>query len=115
MNLWYVIQTKPKKEEEARSYLSTKGVEVFNPLIENFLLREGRMNMIDGYTAANYTYNFMASPSAWEYKWILQGELSPRIMNNLGRIGWEFVGTLGGEWAIFKKMLPDEALENEAS
>ncbi len=27
MNLWYVIQTKPKKEEEAKSYLSTKGVE----------------------------------------------------------------------------------------
>ena len=44
MNLWYVIQTKPKKEEEAKSYLSTKGVEVFNPLMENFLLRNGRMN-----------------------------------------------------------------------
>jgi len=44
MNLWYVIQTKPKKEEEAKSYLSTKGVEVFNPLMETFLLRNGRMN-----------------------------------------------------------------------
>jgi transcription antitermination factor NusG len=44
MNLWYVIQTKPKKEDEAKSYLSTKGVEVFNPLMENFLLRNGRMN-----------------------------------------------------------------------
>ncbi len=44
MNLWYVIQTKPKKEEEAKSYLSTKGVEVFNPLLETFLLRNGRMN-----------------------------------------------------------------------
>jgi len=44
MNLWYVIQTKPKKEEEAKSYLSTKGVEVFSPLMENFLLRNGRMN-----------------------------------------------------------------------
>ncbi len=44
MNLWYVIQTKPKKEEEAKSYLSTKGVEIFHPLMENFLLRNGRMN-----------------------------------------------------------------------
>ena len=44
MNLWYVIQTKPKKEEEAKSYLSTKGVEIFSPLMENFLLRNGRMN-----------------------------------------------------------------------
>jgi len=44
MNLWYVIQTKPKKEEEAKSYLSTKGVEVFSPLIEAFLLKNGRMN-----------------------------------------------------------------------
>jgi len=44
MNLWYVIQTKPKKEEEAKSYLSTKGVEIFNPLIESFVLRNGRMN-----------------------------------------------------------------------
>jgi len=44
MNLWYVIQTKPKKEEEATSYLSTKGVEIFSPLIESFALRNGRMN-----------------------------------------------------------------------
>ena len=34
---WYVVQTKPKKEEDAKSYLSTKGVEVFNPLIETFV------------------------------------------------------------------------------
>ena len=44
MKNWYVIQTKPKKEEEAKSYLSTKGVEVFSPLIETFLLKKGRMN-----------------------------------------------------------------------
>ena len=41
---WYVIQTKPKKEEEAKSYLSTKGVEIFNPRIESFALRNGRMS-----------------------------------------------------------------------
>jgi len=44
MNLWYVVQTKPKKEGEAKSYLSTKGVEVFNPLIETFVPRNGQMN-----------------------------------------------------------------------
>ena len=36
MDLWYVIQTKPKKEGEASSYLSTKGLEIFNPLMETF-------------------------------------------------------------------------------
>jgi len=44
MNFWYVIQTKPKKEEEAESYLSTRGVEMFNPLMETFVLRNGGMN-----------------------------------------------------------------------
>ena len=44
MDLWYVIQTKPKKEEEAVSYLSTRGVEIFNPLMETFALRNGKMN-----------------------------------------------------------------------
>ncbi len=43
MDLWYVIQTKPKKEEEAESYLSTRGVEMFGPLIETFALRNGGM------------------------------------------------------------------------
>jgi transcriptional antiterminator RfaH len=44
MENWYVIQTKPKKEEEATNYLSTKGVEIFSPLIETFPSRNGRMN-----------------------------------------------------------------------
>ena len=44
MNLWYVIQTKPKGEKEATSYLSTKGVEIFNPLMEKFALKNGRMS-----------------------------------------------------------------------
>jgi len=43
MNLWFVIQTKPKKEEEARSYLTLKGVEIFNPLMENFVIRNGKI------------------------------------------------------------------------
>lgn len=42
--MWYVIQTKPKKEEEAESYLSTRGVEMFNPLMETFASRNGGMN-----------------------------------------------------------------------
>ena len=43
MENWYVIQTKPKKEEEATSYLSTKGVEVFSPLMETFTTRNARI------------------------------------------------------------------------
>ena len=41
---WYVIQTKPKKEGEAKSYLSMKGLEIFNPLMENFVIRNGTIN-----------------------------------------------------------------------
>jgi transcription antitermination factor NusG len=41
---WFVIQTKPKKEEEAKSYLSMKGLEIFNPLMENFVIRNGAMS-----------------------------------------------------------------------
>jgi len=40
---WFVIQTKPKKEEDARSYLTLKGVEIFNPLMENFVIRNGKI------------------------------------------------------------------------
>jgi transcriptional antiterminator RfaH len=43
MDLWYVIQTKPKKEEEATSYLSTKGVEMFSPLMETFTTRNAKV------------------------------------------------------------------------
>jgi transcriptional antiterminator RfaH len=42
MENWYVIQTKPKKEEEATSYLSTKGVEIFSPLMEAFVTKNAR-------------------------------------------------------------------------
>jgi transcriptional antiterminator RfaH len=44
MEMWYVIETKPKKEDEAKSYLSTKGVEILSPLMETFLTRNGRVN-----------------------------------------------------------------------
>ena len=39
----------------------------------------------------------------WEYKWIKPFELSPRLMNNLGADGWEYVGEIGGDWSIFKR------------
>jgi transcriptional antiterminator RfaH len=41
---WFVIQTKPKKEEEAKSYLTMKGLEIFNPRMENFVVRNGGIN-----------------------------------------------------------------------
>jgi len=43
MDLWYVIQTKPKKEEEATSYLSTKGIRIFSPLLETFTMKSARV------------------------------------------------------------------------
>jgi len=59
MENWYVIQTKPKKEQEADSYLSTKGVEIFSPLIETFLMRNGRVGkelkpLFPGYIFGNF-------------------------------------------------------------
>ena len=42
--MWYVILTKPKKEDEAQSYLSMKGVEIFKPLTESFSQRNGKIN-----------------------------------------------------------------------
>ena len=62
----------------------------------------------------SYVYNFASCPSAWEYKWVRPGELSPRIMDSLGKLGWEYVGCLGGDWAIFKRPLPAEAMEGTA-
>ncbi|MBM4307118.1 MAG: hypothetical protein FJ115_09810 [Deltaproteobacteria bacterium] len=40
---WYVIQTKPKREEEVISHLSLKGVNIFGPKIESFSMRTGKM------------------------------------------------------------------------
>ena len=40
---WYVIQTKTKKELEAKAYLSMKGVEVFSPCMEILTARGGKM------------------------------------------------------------------------
>jgi len=59
MNLWYVIQTKPKKEGEATSYLSNKGVEIFSPLMETFMARNGKINkqltpLFPGYIFGNF-------------------------------------------------------------
>ena len=41
---WFVIQTKPKKEEDATSYLSAKGLDIFSPLMENFRIRNGNIS-----------------------------------------------------------------------
>jgi transcriptional antiterminator RfaH len=43
MERWYVIQTKPKREQEVNFYLSSKGLEMFSPLMESFSLRNGGM------------------------------------------------------------------------
>ncbi len=41
---WYVVQTRPRKEEVAKSYLSKKGLEIFSPLTDDFVLRNGIVN-----------------------------------------------------------------------
>jgi transcriptional antiterminator RfaH len=42
LNLWYVIQTKPNSEEQVRSFLSLKGVEMFGPRMETFAFGNGK-------------------------------------------------------------------------
>jgi transcriptional antiterminator RfaH len=56
MNLWYVLQTKPKKEGEATSYLLTKGLEVFNPLIETLSSRNRKMEKVLKSLFPNYIF-----------------------------------------------------------
>lgn len=61
MNAWYVIQTKPKKESEAKSYLSLKGLEVFYPLMESFSQRSGKISREIKPLFSNYIFgNFDA-------------------------------------------------------
>lgn len=40
---WYVIQTKPRKEEEATVYLRDRGLKILSPIMEHFVLRNGRI------------------------------------------------------------------------
>ena len=61
MKAWYVIQTKPKKEDEAASYLSVKGLEVYNPLLETYSPQNGRLihgckPLFPGYIFGNCDY-----------------------------------------------------------
>ncbi len=53
---WYVIQTKQKKEGETTSYLSTKGLEVFNPLMETLSPRNGKMEKVLKSLFPNYVF-----------------------------------------------------------
>ena len=48
MNLWYVVQSKPKKEADAASYLSTRALQlqVFHPLMEDFRSRSGNIEKV---------------------------------------------------------------------
>ena len=43
MNAWYVIHTKHKKDEEVASFLRMKGLEIFQPFLETFSQRNGKM------------------------------------------------------------------------
>lgn len=57
--MWYVINTKPKQEAKAEGYLSSKGMEVFNPLLESFVTRYGKIikelkPLFPGYIFGNF-------------------------------------------------------------
>ena len=70
MNLWYVIQTKPKEEGKAASYLSNKEVETFSPLIEVFITRNARISkelrpLFPGYIFGNFDLELNYSLVRW--------------------------------------------------
>ena len=59
MKSWYVIQTKPKKEDEANKYLSAKGLEVYTPLLETYSPKDGKLDkgckpLFTGYIFSNF-------------------------------------------------------------
>jgi hypothetical protein len=41
----------------------------------------------------------------WEYIWIRPGNLSPEHLRMLGEQGWEWAGTLGDDWILFKRLI----------
>lgn len=58
---WYVIQTKPKKEEEATTYLVAKGLEIFTPRMEYVSSKNGRIisesrPLFPGYIFGRFDY-----------------------------------------------------------
>lgn len=57
--MWYVINTKPKEEAKAQGYLTAKGLEIFNPLLEDFAIRNGKITkevkpLFPGYIFGNF-------------------------------------------------------------
>ena len=44
MNCWYIIHNKHGQEDSVKNYLTMKGLEVFNPLIEAFSPKEGKID-----------------------------------------------------------------------
>jgi len=45
MEKWYLIQSKPHKEEGAGEYLSRKGIEIYLPLMERVVVRNGSSSL----------------------------------------------------------------------
>ncbi len=43
MRLWYVVQTKPRKQDQAVGYLISKQIETFNPLMKQVSTRNGKI------------------------------------------------------------------------
>jgi transcriptional antiterminator RfaH len=67
---WYVIQTKPRKEEEATTYLTAKGLEIFTPRMEYVTSKNGRMiaesrPLFPGYIFGRFDYSNDYSLVKW--------------------------------------------------
>ena len=90
MNKWYVIQTKPKKENQVEFYLTNDGIEAFLPLYQNHSFRFGRnikqiTPLFPGYIFARFDLD----PQHYAVRWtrgvtrILGTGLEPVPMDDL--------------------------------
>jgi transcriptional antiterminator RfaH len=70
MILWYVVQTKPNKERDAGAYLGDRGLEILSPLLETFVVKNGRVNkeykpLFPGYIFGKFDFDSSYSLVRW--------------------------------------------------
>jgi hypothetical protein len=51
----------------------------------------------------------------WLYKWERPGDMTPELMDDLGRRGWELAGNIGDDWLVFKRPAPERKLSYMAN
>jgi transcriptional antiterminator RfaH len=70
MECWYVVQTKPKREDQARGYLISKGIETFHPLMEYVSTKNGKVStslkpLFPGYIFSRFDFQKDYSLVKW--------------------------------------------------